>query len=74
MKYLTGCIVSGLLHMPLLDEKEYASYVFATACWPVPLALASMYIHYVVWGNYKHRKLFPDQNRLAEAEAQDNIA
>lgn len=68
--YLIGCLVSAVVHKPLLNEKEYVSYGLATAFWPIPVTLVLMYLHYSAWGNYKHSKKFPNQTILATEEAQ----
>lgn len=55
--YLTGLLVSGLVHLPLVKQKEYASYAISTLGWPVPAILWVFYIRYLTWGTFQHRKM-----------------
>lgn len=55
--YGVGCVISGILHAPLIKEEEYVAYGISTLLWPLPLFVWGMYIHYLTWGTYQHERM-----------------
>lgn len=55
--YLSGAIVSAIIHAPLIKQKEYMAFAISTALWPLTAVLWLEYIRYVTWSTYKHEEM-----------------
>lgn len=56
-KYILGSVISAAFHVSLLRDKEYGGFALATLVWPVPALMWSVYVRYLIWGNYKHKQM-----------------
>lgn len=62
--YLTGALLSGLAHLPLLKDEEYTSYTIATLLWPVSALLWASYVRYALWGSMMHKQAFLNKSGI----------
>lgn len=54
--YIGGALLSAMIHVPLLKEKEYGPFAVSVLGWPLIAILWLDYIRYATWAEYRHTR------------------